>query len=126
MRRRMSSQKRAGTSPELALRRELHRLGLRFRVGHPVPGRPQRTIDIAFTRKRVAVFVDGCFWHGCPLHCVPPKANPDWWQAKLAANSARDRETTDLLELAGWTVVRCWEHEPLMEMVGRVTANLGP
>jgi len=106
---------RRDTAPELALRRELHRRGRRFRVGVPVPGMARRTIDIAFSRARVAVFVDGCFWHGCSKHSVPPKSNKGWWQNKLAANQSRDVDTTQHLEAAGWRVVRVWEHTPAPE-----------
>jgi DNA mismatch endonuclease (patch repair protein) len=76
-----------------------------------VPGLPRRTIDIAFTRAKVAVFVDGCFWHGCPEHGTKPTSNRGWWVAKLAANVARDRHTCEQLERTGWKVVRIWEHE---------------
>lgn len=107
---RLSRQGRRDTAPELALRRELWRRGLRYRVDHPVLGR-RRRVDIAFTRARVAVFVDGCFWHGCPDHASIPKNNREWWLAKLAANSARDRHTDEELREDGWTVIRVWEHE---------------
>ncbi|GAA4918116.1 hypothetical protein GCM10023237_70140 [Streptomyces coeruleoprunus] len=72
---------------------------------------PRRTIDIAFPGTRIAVFLDGCFWHGCPQHATHPKSNADWWRTKLEKNVARDRETTEHLEAAGWTVLRFWEHE---------------
>jgi DNA mismatch endonuclease (patch repair protein) len=107
----MSSQRRSDTAPELLLRRELHRRGLRFRVGVKVPGSPRRTIDIAFPKRQVAVFVDGCFWHRCPEHAVPAKNNSTWWAAKLAANVERDEQTTTLLVDQGWRVLRVWEHE---------------
>ncbi|GAA4288817.1 very short patch repair endonuclease [Georgenia daeguensis] len=108
--RRMSVAARRDTGCELLLRRQLHAAGLRYRVNYPVPGNRRRTIDIAFTRAKVAVFVDGCFWHGCPEHGTQPRANADWWSQKLAANQARDADTTALLEAAGWAVVRVWEH----------------
>jgi DNA mismatch endonuclease, patch repair protein len=107
----MSRLARRHTKPEVALRRELHRRGLRFRVQLPVPGNRRRTIDIAFTRAKLAVFVDGCFWHGCPEHGVKPSTNSEWWRWKLARNQERDAETARLLEEAGWTVLRLWEHE---------------
>ena len=107
----MVAQRRRDTAPEVALRRALHAMGLRFRVELPVPGMPRRTIDIAFTRAKVAVFVDGCFWHGCPTHGVDPKNNAAWWSQKLADNRRRDLETTKQLEASGWTVLRVWEHE---------------
>ncbi|MGF9755075.1 very short patch repair endonuclease [Microvirga sp. 0TCS3.31] len=109
--RRMSRQRRGDTSPEVTLRRALHRDGLRFRVGFPVPGQPRRSIDIAFPRIRVAVFVDGCFWHACPEHASWPTSNAAWWRQKLARNVERDRESDDFLERAGWHVIRVWEHE---------------
>ncbi|WP_264028983.1 very short patch repair endonuclease [Cellulosimicrobium sp. SH8] len=107
----MSASKRRDTAPEMALRRELHARGLRYRVAYPVPGHRRRTIDVAFTRVKVAVFVDGCYWHGCPQHGTRPRSNSDWWSAKFAANQSRDRDTDRLLQELGWTVVRVWEHE---------------
>ncbi|MDO5285294.1 MAG: very short patch repair endonuclease [Actinomycetia bacterium] len=101
---------RAGTSPEMALRKELHRRGWRFRVQYRVDGLPRRSVDIAFPRIRVAVFVDGCFWHGCPEHGTRPQTNSDWWRWKLQKVSDRDADTTQRLEELGWTVVRIWEH----------------
>ncbi|MET8462785.1 very short patch repair endonuclease [Micromonospora zamorensis] len=108
---RMQRQRRKDTEPELAIRRALHRAGLRYRIGVPVTGSRRRTIDIAFTRIKLAVFVDGCFWHGCPQHATWPKANAAWWEAKILKNRERDRETTRKLEDEGWTVIRIWEHE---------------
>jgi DNA mismatch endonuclease (patch repair protein) len=121
---RMQCQRRAGTMPEAALRRALHARSHRYRVGLPVPGRSRRTIDIAFTRSKVAVFVDGCFWHRCPEHATTPKANGTWWAVKLAKNVARDLDTDEHLRAAGWTVVRIWEHEPLDRAVERVETAL--
>lgn len=121
---RMSVAPRRDTAPELALRRALHAAGYRYRVVHPVPGNRRRSIDIAFTRARVAVFVDGCFWHGCPEHGTRPHANAGWWTAKLAANRARDEDTDRLLREAGWQVVRVWEHEPLGDALEAVRAAL--
>ncbi|MFC8099978.1 very short patch repair endonuclease [Streptomyces sp. NPDC057363] len=108
---RMSRQGSRDTAPEIAVRRLLHAAGLRYRVNVPVPGMPRRTIDIAFTKARVAVFLDGCFWHGCPQHATHPKANAAWWRTKLDKNMARDRETSEQLRKEGWTVLRFWEHE---------------
>lgn len=93
------------------MRKLLHAAGLRYRVNFPVPGMPRRTIDIAFSRVKVAVFLDGCFWHGCPEHATHPKANAEWWRQKLTKNIIRDQETTRHLESQGWTVLRFWEHE---------------
>jgi DNA mismatch endonuclease (patch repair protein) len=115
---RMSRQRRRDTAPELLLRRELHRRGLRYRIDAPLPGMPRRRADILFTSARVAVFVDGCFWHVCPVHATAPATNAAWWAAKLEANVARDRDTDRRLDEAGWTAVRFWEHE---DMVGAAT-----
>lgn len=120
----MSTAKRRDTAAELALRRELHGRGLRYRVAYPVPGQRRRTIDVAFTRAKIAVFVDGCFWHGCPEHGTKPRANSEWWSAKLAANYARDRDTDRLLDDLGWTVVRVWEHETPSTAADRVAARV--
>ena len=108
---RMSKAKRRDTAPEMLLRRELHRRGRRFRVVMKVPGNNRRTIDIAFPRQKLAVFVDGCFWHGCPQHGTRPSSNAEWWSTKISANVARDRDTDRLLAERGWTVIRVWEHE---------------
>lgn len=105
--------RRTGTKPETLLRSALHRRGLRFRKDLPIRvggGRPIRP-DIVFTRARVAVFVDGCFWHGCPDHQQIPKSNPDYWVPKLERNIQRDREVDDAFTAANWLVVRVWEHE---------------
>ncbi|WP_141929497.1 very short patch repair endonuclease [Yimella lutea] len=115
----MAVQRTSDTSAEIRLRRALHRAGLRYRVHVPVPGAPRRTMDIAFTRQRVAVHVDGCFWHGCEEHFVRPGTNSSWWLAKIDSNRARDAETDDLLRVAGWTVLRVWEHEPTESAVER-------
>lgn len=122
---RMSRQRRAGTAPELALRRELHRRGLRYFVDRaPIRGQRRRA-DVVFPRLRVAVYVDGCFWHSCPQHATYPKNNAEWWADKLAANVARDRATDDALAAAGWQVIRIWEHEDPVAAAGRVAAALG-
>lgn len=117
---RMSRQASRDTNPELAVRRLLHASGHRYRLQRPVPGLPRRTIDIAFPKAKVAVFLDGCFWHGCPEHATSPKANADWWRQKLDRNISRDRETTAHLLAAGWTVLRFWEHEAPVEVADRV------
>jgi DNA mismatch endonuclease (patch repair protein) len=113
---RMSRMPRSDTKPELALRRELHARGLRFRLHAPLPGRP----DVALTRVRLAVFVDGCFWHVCPEHATAPKNNRDWWRAKLDANVARDRRNDAALETLGWLAVHVWEHEDVGEAGERI------
>jgi DNA mismatch endonuclease (patch repair protein) len=107
----MSRLARKHTKPELEVRRALHAAGLRYRVQYPVPGNRRRTIDVAFTRAKLAVFIDGCFWHSCPGHGMTPTANSEWWQWKLQRNRARDRDTDQVLHQAGWTVLRFWEHE---------------
>ena len=99
------------TKPELALRSAVHALGLRYRVGlRPVP-QVRRTADIVFTRAKVAVFLDGCFWHGCPEHHRPAQKNSDFWIAKIEGNKARDADTDSRLREVGWRVIRIWEHE---------------
>lgn len=125
VRRRMERQKRSDTAPEVELRRALFRLGKRYRCGYPVPGFPRRTIDIAFPGLRLAVFVDGCFWHACPEHYVPPKANAAWWARKIGSNVQRDSVTTLALEERGWTVLRLWEHTPIPVAVRTVLSALG-
>jgi DNA mismatch endonuclease (patch repair protein) len=117
---------RSESAREVALRSELHRRGMRFRK-HLAPVRGLRCKpDIVFTRKRLVVFVDGCFWHRCPEHGSDPKANGEWWRTKLDANVARDRRNDAALAKAGWTVLRLWAHEPLDEMVARVLMVAGP
>ncbi|MFK4116473.1 MULTISPECIES: very short patch repair endonuclease [Streptomyces] len=116
----MSRQGSRDTAPEVAVRKLLHASGLRYRVNVPVPGIPRRTIDIAFPRAKVAIFLDGCFWHGCPEHATHPKANADWWRAKLDKNMSRDADTTQHLIGAGWTVLRFWEHESVDEVARRI------
>ncbi|MFI0829177.1 very short patch repair endonuclease [Streptomyces roseolus] len=118
----MSRQASKDTAAELAVRRLLHAAGLRYRVEYPVPGMARRRIDVAFTSVKVAVLIDGCFWHGCPEHATHPKANAEWWRAKLDRNMARDRETTEHLRAQGWTVLRFWEHEAPEEVVLRIAA----
>lgn len=106
----MRRNRRRDTAPELAVRRLLHTAGMRYRVDFaPVGGR--RRADIVFPRRRIAVFIDGCFWHGCPQHATLPKRNADYWGPKLARNVERDRETDAQLAQAGWRVLRYWEHE---------------
>lgn len=108
----MSRMPRSDTRPELALRSALHNRGLRFRVhDKSLPGKP----DVVLTRARVAVFVDGCFWHACPEHGVLPKSNRDWWRAKLARNVQRDREKDVALEALGWLPLHVWEHDDITE-----------
>lgn len=115
---------RRDTGPERALRSALHRAGYRFRVDlSPTPALRSRA-DVLFVRERLAVFVDGCFWHGCPEHGTFPKNNATWWRAKIEANRARDARIEAELRAAGWLVVRIWEHEPVREAAGRVIAAI--
>ncbi|GAF43362.1 very short patch repair endonuclease [Rhodococcus wratislaviensis] len=108
---RMRAQRRRDTAPELALRRELHRRGVRYYVDRAPMKGVRRRADLVFPRRKVAVYVDGCFWHSCPQHATFPKNNAQWWAEKLAGNVTRDRDTDTRLADAGWTVVRIWEHE---------------
>jgi len=125
-RRSMSRQRSRDTRPEMAVRRRLHALGYRYRVDYrPLPDLRVRG-DLVFTRARVVVFVDGCFWHRCPQHGTSPRHNGAWWQAKLDINVARDRATERRLAKDGWRVVRIWEHETPDDAVARITAALGP
>lgn len=120
---RMSRQTGRNTGPEMAVRKLLYAAGLRYRLHVKVPGMPRRTIDIAFPGSKVAVFLDGCFWHGCPEHATHPKANAEWWRTKLQKNMVRDRETTDHLRADGWTVLRFWEHES-PEAIARTVSRI--
>ncbi|PBC55120.1 very short patch repair endonuclease [Rhodococcus sp. ACPA1] len=121
---RMRAQRRRDTAPELALRRELHRRGVRYYVDRaPVKG-VRRRADLVFPRRKVAVYVDGCFWHSCPQHATFPKNNAQWWAEKLAGNVTRDRDTDARLTHAGWTVVRIWEHENPVVAADRVQEAL--
>lgn len=105
---RMSRLRRRDNGPEMAVRRLLHSAGVRYRVAHRIPGQRRRTMDIGLTRHRIAVYIDGCFWHGCPDHFHLPKSNTEWWTAKLAMNRARDVATTAQLHALDWTVLRFW------------------
>jgi len=108
------------TPAELAVRSALHRLGLRFRVDRPIKGVPRVRPDIVFVTERIAIFVDGCFWHRCPQHGTIPKANREWWLRKLNANVERDRRHDAALKRAGWRVIRVWEHEPPSSVARRI------
>jgi DNA mismatch endonuclease (patch repair protein) len=108
------------TKPELEVRRRLHAAGLRFRLHTTVPEYPRRTIDIAFPKQNVAVFIDGCYWHACPEHGKVPARNSEWWAGKLRRTVERDAETTAALEHNGWTVIRAWEHEDPLAVAEQV------
>lgn len=119
---RMAKQRRRDTTAEINLRRVLHSRGLRYRVDAAILGLPRRRADILFPRQKVAVFVDGCFWHSCPQHKTAPKNNAEWWATKLARNVQRDRETDAHLAAHGWVVLRIWEHEDPERAADRVEA----
>jgi len=124
--RNMSAIRRTNTKPELALRSALHRQGYRFRKDYRLDLEGTRVRpDIAFTARRVAVFVDGCFWHVCPEHGRDPAVNEWYWAPKLRRNIERDRAADAALAAAGWQVVRVWEHEPLDAAIAAVVAALG-
>lgn len=121
---RMSRQGARDTVPELRLRRLLHAAGVRYRVDAPLPSLPRRRADLSIKKYRLAIFVDGCFWHACPLHSNRPKANSDWWDSKLGRNVQRDRDTDARLEQMGWTVLRFWEHEDMEKAAEIVLATI--
>nr|WP_123698428.1 very short patch repair endonuclease [Agrococcus jenensis] len=120
----MKGNGRRDTQPELQVRRLIHAAGLRYRVDMaPLTSDRRRRADIIFTRRKIAVFIDGCFWHGCPQHFVPPRANADYWQPKIARNRERDLETTARLVAAGWEVLRFWEHEDPVAVAHSIAAH---
>lgn len=123
----MAAIHRVNTKPEVELRSALHRRGCRFRKDYAVrvDGKLVRP-DIAFTKLKLAVFVDGCFWHCCPDHGRQPSVNGEYWSPKLAGNVARDKRQTTALEHAGWRVLRLWEHETVDRMVESVVALMHP
>lgn len=124
IRKSMQSNRGKDTALELAIRSGLHRAGLRFRKHRrPLPGL-RCDADVVFPRQRLAVFIDGCFWHGCPEHASRPSANRDWWGAKLDRNLERDARNDSRLREAGWVVLRIWEHEEVADAVGRVAETL--
>ena len=123
----MRANRRTDTKPEMALRRALHGQGFRYRKDYRLDLEGARVRpDIAFTARRVAVFVDGCFWHACPEHGTKPANNTWYWGPKLARNVERDRAADAALTAAGWRVVRVWEHVPLDDAVAAVITALGP
>lgn len=124
---RMKANRSVNTSPELKVRSKLHKLGYRYRVHLRVRVDEKRpiSIDIAFPSRMIAVFVDGCFWHGCKEHRSIPVENGWYWSEKIAGNASRDRITVSRLCLAGWKVIRVWEHEPVEDAVERIVKLLG-
>ena len=125
----MSRNRGRDTKPEVALRKACFAVGMRYVLGANLPGRP----DFVFPRHRLAVFVDGCFWHGCPTHHRDTKSNTKWWRDKIDNNTRRDAETTTHLQTAGWTVERVWEHEEpvaaakrIFDLLEELRASNGP
>lgn len=122
----MKANRRRDTKPEILIRRALHSKGLRYRIDFPLRFEDSRVRpDIVFTRRRVAVFVDGCFWHGCPQHYIPPRSNAEFWAEKIHHNVDRDLRDTAALAQHGWTVVRIWEHEEVPDAVAAILRALG-
>ena len=115
---------RRDTRPEILVRSLLHRQGLRFRVHSKIISSIRLWADISFPRQRVAVFIDGCFWHGCPAHCQHSKSNVRFWRHKLERNRERDVQMTALLRSLGWTVLRYWEHEPADTVARKVASRV--
>lgn len=126
-RRNMQANRSRDTKPEMAVRQQLHRLGLRYRVAiAPIP-EIRRRADIVFTKARVAIFIDGCFWHGCPEHGRTTfNHNADYWPNKIATNIVRDKDTNSRLREAGWTVMRFWEHEEANAVVEAIRDAVRP
>jgi DNA mismatch endonuclease, patch repair protein len=125
VRARFRRQGRRDTQPELAVRRRLHARGVRYRVDVRPCRQTRARGDLVWKGRRLVVFVDGCFWHACPVCGHQPTANADWWAEKLAANVARDRRTDAVLTALGWRVLRFWEHEDADTVVDRICAELG-
>lgn len=120
----MRGNKSSGTRPELAVRHALWAAGRRYRVNcRPVPSL-RRSGDLVFTRARLVIFIDGCFWHGCPEHYVASRTNLTYWQAKIEGNRLRDVDTDRRMRDAGWRTLRFWTHEPVESIVGRIAAEL--
>lgn len=120
VRRRMQRTPRRDTPCERLVRSALHRMGLRYRVDRAVIPTLRRRADVVFRRAKIVVFIDGCFWHGCPQHATWPKANAAWWREKIEANRLRDKDTNARLRDAGWTVLRVWEHEDPVQAASRI------
>ena len=121
---RFAAQRTRDTTAEVALRRVLHGMGYRYRVDTRAEPSVRSKPDIVFRAKKVAVYVDGCFWHGCPQHFIPPKNNAAWWDEKISANRSRDERTRAQLAEAGWTVLSFWEHEDAREAAKTVVSAL--
>lgn len=122
---RMSNTPQRDNLTEMSVRSALHRAGFRFRLHQKIVPGTKRTVDIVLPRYRIAVFVNGCFWHGCPRHATWPKKNSEFWRQKIEANRARDADTDRRLRMNGWNVIRIWEHQEPGEAVTAVNATLG-
>ncbi|WP_115668553.1 very short patch repair endonuclease [Ciceribacter selenitireducens] len=120
----MGKVRQKGTGAELRIRKMLHAAGLRYRLHVALITKPRRVADIVFPRARVAVFIDGCFWHGCPIHASWPKNNAEYWRSKIETNRARDADTDQRLGEAGWEVIRVWEHENPSEASMRIAKRI--
>lgn len=116
----MARVRQKGTRAELNLRKALHAQGLRYRLHVPLLAKPRRIADIVFPATKIAVFVDGCFWHGCPEHASWPKSNADFWRQKIETNRSRDADTDQRLQALGWVSVRIWEHEDANHAASRI------
>jgi DNA mismatch endonuclease (patch repair protein) len=125
VRRVMQGNKSRDTKPEVAVRSAVHALGMRYRVSARPLAHLRRTADLVFRGARVAVFVDGCFWHGCPTHHATPKTNAGYWSAKIQGNKTRDRDTNERLRMEGWTVLRFWSHEEPMSVAAQIADAVG-
>ncbi len=116
----MLGNRRSDTAPELSVRRLVHRSGLRYRVDYQPTPDLRRKADLVFTKARVAVFIDGCYWHGCPEHFSMPKTNRSYWMTKIEGNRRRDADTDQRLRSADWTVLRFWEHDDPAAVAARI------
>lgn len=124
VRRNMQANRGRDTAPEIAVRRLLHAHGLRYRVNTALDFDRRRRADITFPRLRLAIFIDGCYWHGCAEHFQTPKTNTEFWLHKIGSNQARDRSTDATLRGAGWTVLRFWEHDDPVTVAEQVAATV--
>lgn len=109
------------TGPELRVRRRLHGAGLRYQVGTPLPFNRRRRADLYFSRVRLYIFIDGCYWHGCSEHFQVPKTNTDFWASKIRTNQLRDRDTDERLRARGFISLRFWEHDAPADVVAEIT-----
>lgn len=120
----MRAQRTTGTKVELQVRRGLHARGYRYRVDRKLLPDQRFRGDIVWSGRRVVVFLDGCFWHGCPQHGTTPKSNREWWRAKIKTNRSRDRRVDAILRDRGWTVLRFWEHDPPLAIIESIIEHL--